>query len=88
MNPMQMNANRTARLVREATTPVYSTNTPTMAQRREALIVRAEAAACHDDYCFVCGRATDHFGEHDEAQILAWARTPRGITFLRRGIQR
>lgn len=28
MNPMQMNKNRTARLVREAQTPVYSTATP------------------------------------------------------------
>lgn len=32
MNPSQAFANRTARLAREATTPVYSTSTPTPAE--------------------------------------------------------
>jgi hypothetical protein len=24
------------------------------------------------DYCYICGRCTDHFGEHSESQIRAW----------------
>jgi hypothetical protein len=24
------------------------------------------------DWCLVCGRPTDHFGEHSESQIRAW----------------
>lgn len=24
-----------------------------------------------EEYCFVCSRCTDHFGEHSDAQILA-----------------
>jgi hypothetical protein len=24
------------------------------------------------DYCYVCGRCTDHLGEHTPAQIAAW----------------
>jgi hypothetical protein len=24
------------------------------------------------DFCFVCGRVTDHTGEHSEAQMEAW----------------
>lgn len=75
MNPMQAMANRTARLANEASTPVYSTDSTT-ARRR--LVSTAERAACTEDFCFVCSRCTDHFGEHSEEQLLAWARTPRG----------
>lgn len=28
----------------------------------------------YGDFCFVCGRATDHRGEHTDAQYLAWWR--------------
>lgn len=75
-NPNKALAARTARLAREATTPVYSTSTPTPEQRRAALLRKAEDTACGVDFCFVCSRATDHWGEHDENQILAWASTP------------
>lgn len=76
-NPNIAAAARTARLVREAQTPVFSTSTPTPAQVRADLITRAQDAACGEDFCFICSRATDHWGEHDDEQILAWATTPR-----------
>lgn len=67
MNPNTVAQNRTARLVREANTPVYTTDT---ASARRARLDRAERALCTEDYCFVCGRCTDHFGEHSDAQLL------------------
>ena len=85
MNPMIVAKARTTRLVTEATTPVYTTVSKTPAQKRAEFIARAQDAACGSDYCFVCSRATEHWGEHSDEQILAWARTPRGISFLRRG---
>jgi hypothetical protein len=39
MNPMQVAQNRTARLVREATTPTYSTSTPA---REHLMMVEVE----------------------------------------------
>lgn len=42
MNPMQMNANRTARLVREASTPVYSTSTPAPKPREHMVVIEWE----------------------------------------------
>ena len=72
MNPMIVAQARTARLVREATTPVYSTDTVSAARAaREALLSEAEQTLCDEDYCFVCGRCTDHFGEHSEEPLLA-----------------
>lgn len=72
MNPAAVARNRTARLVREATTPVYSTSTEG-AQRN--LIATAQDRLCGEDYCFVCNRCTDHWGEHTDAQILsAWSK--------------
>lgn len=67
MNPMIVAQNRTARLVREANTPVFSTDT---ASAKRALLARVEKALCTEDFCFVCGRCTDHFGEHSDAQLL------------------
>lgn len=78
MNPMQVAANRTARLVREASTPVYSTDTTTAKAKAEAnLLMQAEDFA-GEDFCHICGRCTDHRGEHTDEQLLAWARSPRG----------
>lgn len=67
MNPNMVARNRTARLVREAQTPVYSTTTEGARMR---LLARAEKALCTEDFCFVCGRVTDHFGEHSDEQLL------------------
>lgn len=79
MNPMQVASARTARLVREAATPVYSTDTATaMREDTRRLISRAQDAACDEDYCFICKRATDHWGEHSDSQILAWANSRQG----------
>jgi hypothetical protein len=77
-NPNMTARARTARLVREAQTPVFSTSTPTPAQVRADLITRAQDAACGEDFCFICSRATDHWGEHSDEQILAWSTTYRG----------
>lgn len=82
--PAQAMANRTARIVRENKTPVYSTSTPTLAEVRRAAIRNAERALCTPDYCFVCGRATDHFAEHSDEQLLGFANTPRGRFLLDR----
>ena len=29
--------------------------------------------ACTEDFCFICRRCTDHWGEHSDAQLLAYA---------------
>jgi len=67
MNPNTVAQNRTARLVAEAVTPVYSTSTESALRAR---LDRAERALCTDEFCFVCGRCTDHFGEHSDEQLL------------------
>lgn len=67
MNPSQAFANRTARLAREARTPVYTSESGVA---NKAVLAAAERALCTEDYCFVCGRCTDHFGEHSDAQLL------------------
>lgn len=73
MNPMQVAQNRTARLVREAHTPAYTSETgkPNLAK-----LAQIEELACSDDWCHICSRPTDHFGEHDPEQLLAWAARP------------
>jgi hypothetical protein len=83
MNPAKVAANRTARLVREAKTPVYTSVTKTAAQENERIIRAAQEAACTEDFCFVCSRATDHFGEHSDEQLLAWAKTPFAHRLMR-----
>lgn len=67
MNPNTVAQNRTARLVAAGTTPVYTTDT---ASALRARLDRAERALCTEDFCFVCGRVTNHFGEHSDAQLL------------------
>lgn len=79
-NPAQVASAHSARLVREAATPVYSTSTPTLAEVRENLIRMADGYA-GPEYCHVCGRATEHFGEHSDEQLLAFTRT-RKFAFL------
>ena len=77
MNPMMVAQNRTARLAREAQTPVYSTDTVSAARKAEAARLRAATdLSMSEDFCHVCGRCTDHRGEHSDAQILAWAAKP------------
>jgi hypothetical protein len=71
MNPNMVAKNRTARLVREARTPVF---TSTAQSARERAIARAERDLVTEDYCFICSRCTDHRGEHDDAQIIKAAR--------------
>lgn len=74
---MQAMANRTARLAREASTPVYSTDTVSAKAKAERdALAEAEALACGEDFCHVCSRCTDHFGEHTPEQIMAWAKRP------------
>lgn len=73
MNPNQVALNRSVRLALEAATPVY---TSTRESEQAKLLSRAEALACTDEFCFICSRATDHFAEHSDAQILAWAAKP------------
>lgn len=71
MNPNMVAKNRTARLVREAQTPTYSTDTESAARKaRERRLAEAEKALCTEDFCFVCSRCTDHFGEHSDEQLL------------------
>lgn len=71
MNPNMVAKNRTARLAAEGVRPTYSTDTVSAARKaREARIAAAEKALCTEDFCFVCGRCTDHFGEHSEDQLL------------------
>lgn len=77
MNPMQVAQNRTARLVREATTPVYTTDTRSAARKAAAArLERATDLSMSEDFCHICSRCTDHRGEHTDAQILAWAARP------------
>jgi len=93
MNPKQAFANRTARLLAEgAHKPrlAYTSSVEARALRmereaaaeRKALISRAEELACGEDFCFICSRPTDHFGEHSAEQILAWAYTPSLVQSL------
>lgn len=72
MNPAKVAQNRTARLVREATTPVYTTETVSAAARERARQIAWSEDYAGEEYCFVCGRATDHRGEHSDEQLLAF----------------
>ena len=78
--PNDLVANRTARLVAEARTPAYTSETgkvsPKAAADERRLISRAQDLACGDEFCHICSRCTDHWGEHTDEQILAWAKRP------------
>lgn len=67
--PAQALANRTARLVAEGAhrdRVAYTTDTQGAARKRLSNI---ERDLCTEDWCFVCSRPTDHFGEHDDEQL-------------------
>lgn len=44
---------------------------PTLTQINK--LIEIQAGACKEDVCYVCGRATDHRGEHSDAQLLQYA---------------
>jgi hypothetical protein len=73
--PARVASIRTARLVAEFTSETGKVNP----HKRAAEIKRAAEAevwACTPDWCHVCSRPTEHFGEHSEEQLLAWAAKP------------
>lgn len=72
LTPAQVMVNRGIRM----SAPVYSTDTATAARKSQArLRQQAEQIACTDDFCFICSRPTDHFGEHTVEQLLQFAAT-------------
>lgn len=81
VTPAQVAANRTARLVREAHTPVYSTTTPSRDVIYSAVLRAAESFA-GPEFCHICGRATEHFGEHSDEQLAAFANSPLGMALM------
>lgn len=72
--PAKVASNRTARLVAEMNTPVY-TSTSGVANAEE--ISYLQDRLCTDEFCFVCNRCTDHWGEHTDEQILRAAKRMR-----------
>lgn len=71
--PAQALANRTARLVAEGAHKdrlVFTSTSEGEVARKAAYF---EPRMCTGDYCFVCRRSTDHFGEHSDEQIVAAA---------------
>ena len=42
--------------------------------------MNTETKTMHDDYCFVCERATDHIGEHPGADEFTETQVHDGIT--------
>lgn len=82
-SPATVAAARTARLAAEAQRPVFtSTREGQAARERKALLLAANEFA-GEEFCLICGRATDHRGEHSDEQLLAWAASPRGRWLLR-----
>lgn len=75
--PAQAFANRTARLVAEGAHKDRVAYTSTAASEQEKFLARAERDLCDEDWCFICSRPTDHFGEHDDEQILRAAKRRR-----------
>lgn len=74
MNPMMVAKNRTARLVAEMHKPTFSTSTPSPSSgKSKAVLAHIEDTACGPEFCHICGRATDHWGEHSDEQIVAWS---------------
>lgn len=72
MNPMQVAQNRTARLVREAATPVYTTSTITAAAKERENKIKWAENYTGPEFCHVCGRCTDHYAEHTDEQLLSF----------------
>lgn len=38
----------------------------------ETELAIAEAVACTEEFCFVCKRTKNCFGQHEDAQLEAW----------------
>lgn len=72
--PAQAMANRTARLVAEGVHRDRVAYTSTSESEQDKFLARMERRLCTDEYCFICSRSTDHFGEHTDEQILAAAK--------------
>jgi beta-galactosidase GanA len=76
MNPTQAFANRTARLVAEGA------HKDRLAFRSEAVTVTDKLRMAEEftgpEWCHVCSRATDHYGEHSDAQLLKFYNSPLG----------
>lgn len=53
-----------------------------MARTSQSRLARIESLAVGLDFCHVCGRSTDHGGEHSDAQLLAWAEQPGWLQSL------
>lgn len=65
------------RVAQEAAKPVYSTDTESAARKERERQIRWAEDYTHSedpdyDWCHVCSRATDHFGEHSDEQLLAF----------------
>lgn len=41
-----------------------------------AFLSQVQDLACSEDFCHICSRCTDHWGEHDDLQLLTWANRP------------
>lgn len=75
ITPATVAANRTARLVREANTPVYTSTREGQEKREREAALRWAEEYTHSEnadqqWCHVCSRPTDHFGEHSDEQLL------------------
>jgi hypothetical protein len=81
MTPAQVASNRTARLAATYNGPRVA-YTSTAQSERTKLLIRADDFSHSGDelqpWCHVCRRPTDHFGEHSDEQLLAFARSPLG----------
>lgn len=82
MNPTQVAKAHGARLAREARTPVYSTDTLSSAEHTRLERIRWADSYAGEDFCHVCGRVTDHRGEHSDEQLLAFFHG-KGLMFRR-----
>ena len=58
----------------------YSTETGVLSRNERFLIAHAETTGVTEEFCFVCSRCT----EHDDAQLLAFARTAKGRAMMER----
>lgn len=66
ITPRTVNEQIITARVQRAQRPVYTTSTgdmPTDLRSGQRLVVQTHE---HDPHCFVCGRHTDHYAEHDD----------------------
>lgn len=75
MNPTIVAKAISTRVIREATTPKWTSETGVQTPAERDLLNKAERLLCSAEFCYVCSRCTEHYGEHTDAQILAaWKR--------------